>query len=343
MIYISTILITFFISVLSSILTKRAGLVDKPDGVRKIHVGDISLGGGISIYISLLVILFFYPNTFISLPSNFFYIYLISSLIFIFGIIDDYRSLSVSIRILLQIFSVSLVIYITGLYVDNLGNLFGTGDIILGKYIGIPLTIFMVVGVCNAFNMFDGMDGLITMVSIVSVTSVCILTLLLQKGVVLSLVPTLILFVFLLFNLGFFGKSLKMFLGDGGSLFLGFLLVWLLVILSQDDIAIFKPVVALWLVPLPIIDTLTTSIIRIIKGKNIMKPDRNHIHYLILDSGNSKWKTLIFLLSLSIICAIIAIFSVIHSIPEYYIFYAFIIFWLFYSILLIYSMRDKNK
>jgi UDP-GlcNAc:undecaprenyl-phosphate/decaprenyl-phosphate GlcNAc-1-phosphate transferase len=106
----------------------------------------------------------------------------------------------------------------------------------------------------------------------------------------------LALLAFLAFNLELpFFRGRKIFLGDGGSTFLGFLVLWLLVVASQKDIS-FRPITAVWLVGLPIVDMLTVFVRRAFAGKSPFSADRTHIHHLLMESGMSARQTLLVLL-----------------------------------------------
>ena len=138
----------------------------------------------------------------------------------------------------------------------------------------------------------------------------------------------------MIFNLGLLGRKWKFFLGDSGSLWLGFVIAWFLVLLSQGEEKLFTPVTALWLVLLPLIDSLSTFLSRIWNKKSILAGDRTHIHHLFLDSGLQKWKVLLIFTGISIISASLGVYLFIYSIKEYYIFYGFLTLWFFYFLLI---------
>ena len=137
-------------------------LVDLPDKSRKFHKRPTPLTGGIAIFISLLISGKIYIdlnelNDFIPLFSAI--IFIASFFIIIVFLIDDIKDIRPSYRLITQCVATYFVIYSTGIYLESFGNLFGFGDINIGVY-GIPVTIFCVVGVMNAFNMIDGINGL---------------------------------------------------------------------------------------------------------------------------------------------------------------------------------------
>ena len=153
-------LVIFFI--FTSHIAKKINLVDIGNEERKSHKGKIPLVGGIGLFISFLYGAFVFG-------VDSFYLFLIGSLmpIMFVGIIDSFHGISVApvYRIIAQIISSWLIIATTDIYVDNLGNLLGYSEINIGT-LGIPFTIFSVVGICNAFNMLDGKDGILGSVSL---------------------------------------------------------------------------------------------------------------------------------------------------------------------------------
>tara|TARA_Y100001970_G_scaffold250206_1_gene321717 strand:+ start:39680 stop:40711 length:1032 start_codon:yes stop_codon:yes gene_type:complete len=338
---ISSILV--IISCLFSIFTfKKLNIVDKPDGIRKIHKGEMPLGGGFTLFICSVLVYFFLFNS-NEVNPDLKSIFQVSLIVLILGLVDDIKPLLISVRLIIQILASWLVIIITDIYVKDLGDLFGLGNIYLGQ-LGIPLTIFMIVGMCNAFNMIDGMDGLVGFVALVASASLGIIAI--YNGISHKVFfPSIALSIFLFFNLGLLGKRWKMFLGDSGAYWVGFILAWYLVALSQQDIALIKASTALWFVLLPLIDALSTFLSRLYSKKQIFSGDRSHIHHMLLDSGLEKWKVLLIFLIISVFSGTFGVISVFYEIKEYYQFYGFLTLWFFYFLLVKfpYSRRSSRR
>jgi UDP-GlcNAc:undecaprenyl-phosphate GlcNAc-1-phosphate transferase len=285
------------------------GLVDKPNA-RKRHQGQVPLIGGISIFVAVLAAsLLWLPNT-LELRM-----YLIASAMMVFiGALDDKYDLRVRIRIVGQIIIASLMIYGVGGYISNLGDLFGLGDIELGP-IGIIFTYFAIIVVINAYNMVDGIDGLIGSLSLNTFTAIAVLFLMNgnQGYLTYPLILATATLPYLMFNLGYFKRySKKIFMGDAGSMFIGLSVIWLLTIGTQGDNASFRPVTALWICAIPLMDMLAIVMRRYRKGKSPFKPDRDHLHHILQRAGLSSRQTLI-VISLSS-----AIMSVIGVLGEYF-------------------------
>lgn len=268
----------------------EVGLVDKPCE-RKQHDGHIPLIGGISIFLAVLAAsLLWLPNT-LELRM-----YLIASAMMVFiGALDDKFDLRVRVRIVGQIIIASLMIYGVGGYIANLGNLFSLGDIHLGP-IGILFTYVAIIVVINAYNMIDGIDGLIGSLSINTFTSVALLFLMSGQTEYLSypLILATATLPYLMFNLGFFKKETKkIFMGDAGSMFVGLSVIWLLTMGTQGEQASFRPVTALWICAIPLMDMLAIVVRRYKNGKSPFKPDRDHLHHILQRAGLSARQTLV--------------------------------------------------
>ena len=339
-IYLLTISTTFALFFIFSIIFKKLRIVDRPDGIRKIHKGEIPLAGGVTLFFSGLVFYFFSPFY----PSQeLLTVFFVSIIILLLGLWDDIKPLPTSVRLIIQIFASWLVIILSDVYLVDLGDLFGFGNLYLGQ-LGIPLTIFMVVGVCNAFNMLDGMDGLVGFVILVC-SSALVLINYLNGGSELLFMSSIMCTIFLLFNLGLLGRKWKIFLGDSGSMWLGFLVAWYLIILSQGESKLVQPVTALWLIMLPLIDALSTFLSRLWNNKSMFLGDRTHIHFMLIDAGLKKWKVLLILLIISISSAGFGVFSNINLVSEPNQFYGFLTLWFFYFLLVKYPVvkNIENK
>ena len=289
------------------------GLVDKPNA-RKHHEGQIPLIGGISIFAAVLAAsLLWLPNT-LELRM-----YLIASAMMVFiGALDDKYDLKVRIRIIGQIIIASLMIYGVGGYISNLGNLFGLGNIELGP-LGIIFTYFAIIVVINAYNMVDGIDGLVGSLSLNTFTAIAILFLLNGNSGYLTypLILATATLPYLMFNLGYFKKyTKKIFMGDAGSMFIGLSVIWLLTIGTQGENASFRPVTALWICAIPLMDMLAIVMRRYRKGKSPFKPDRDHLHHILQRAGLSSRQTLLVISIASVVMSLIGVLGEYFQVPE---------------------------
>ena len=270
------ILVNIFFIYFFSSFAKKIGLVDFPDK-RKLHKGFIPLVGGITIYSSMFV---FYFLIDISMWQN---IIIFSSLILlIIGIIDDMKELGVLERFFFQILSCLIVIGF-GITIVDFDNLFKIN--ILTEELVILFTFLCVIGLTNAINFIDGIDGLAAGIILNALISILIFSYLDNNTQDLDFVFLLIfsLVIFLFSNLGILLP--KIFLGDSGSTALGFLLGFLLVYYTHPNIRNFHPVLTIWCVAIPTYDFMSVFIRRILKGINPFKPDRRHLHHLLISKG----------------------------------------------------------
>lgn len=302
--------IIIFFSALASLfiarkVARRVGLVDKPNA-RKHHNGHIPLVGGVSIYISIWVIYFLQPLWF---PDFYYYITSVSLLLFV-GVLDDRYDLPVTPRIVLQAF-VAIVMMFSGLHLASLGDIFLGYPIGLGV-LGYIITIFAVMCAINAFNMVDGIDGLLGALSCVSFASLGIAFSLHDKNelaqwcycLTIACVP------YILLNLGIpWGRKFKVFMGDAGSTLIGFTVIWLIILATQGASAILHPVTALWIIAVPLMDMIRVMISRVRRGDSPFKPDREHLHHILLKYGFTHSTALGVVLAMAISFSAVGIYA----------------------------------
>jgi UDP-GlcNAc:undecaprenyl-phosphate GlcNAc-1-phosphate transferase len=248
-------------------------------------------------------------------------------------ILDDLRGLDPKSRLFLQSLSVLGLILVSDIYIVSLGNLFGFGEINLGM-LGIPFTVFCIVGIMNAFNMIDGLNGLCASLCLVCFIAIIFM---INADTISSLFPLIIpvgaIVGFLMYNLGILGDQRTVFLGDNGSNALGFMCAWILVYFSSVEDSSFAPITALWLVAIPFIDALGVMASRAIKGIKPFRPGRDHIHHKLLASGLSQEAIYGILIGFSVFLAYVGItLNWYFPVNHYYSFYAFIILWACYNL-----------
>ena len=310
-------------------LAHQFGLVDQPS-VRKRHSGIVPLTGGVAIFMAVLVAS---VVTDVWMKNNPLF-FTASAFVVLLGMLDDRFDLSAKGRLLCQFGVAAIMAWSAQNYITSLGNIFGWGEVVLGLG-GYLFTLICVVGVINAFNMIDGIDGLAGGMSLV-----ILLTLtgfLFYTGNVTSIMEPLVIVAaivpFLAFNLSWKGfRGNKIFMGDSGSMFVGLTIVWLLVDHTQGESAAFRPITAVWLVGLPLMDMAAIMYRRARKGQSVLKPDRQHLHNIFMRAGLSSRKSLIAILLLGSCYCIVGILGELYQVPEA------VMFWSFIGLLVIYSM-----
>ena len=295
MLYLYTFLFTIFIIISFYYIAPYFKLIDFPDK-RKIHSGNIPLVGGISIYLTLLFIILF-----IDLDVKIITVILSSGILVIIGAIDDALEIGVLVRLISQLIA-GLIILATGLSIIDLGTYFNLEPVNLGIF-GFLLTIVCVMGLTNSINFIDGIDGLCSSIVIIALLSlICFISLgnntnIIDYSFLLLLIVSI--GVFIIFNIGIIPNK-KIFLGDAGSMLLGFLISWLLIYYSHPSHRYIHPSLVIWVVTLPVFDLLSVIIRRLLREINPIKSDRRHIHHILLDLGLNHKIVLTILICLSI-------------------------------------------
>lgn len=316
---------------MATYFAKKIRLLDLPDQ-RKQHIGAIPLTGGVVIFTgissSLLITQAHNPDLLVYLFC--------ASLILLLGMIDDIKNLPAHYRLWFQVLIALLMCISSGDYIEDLGNIAGLGDIHLGLF-GYIITMLAVIGAINAFNMLDGIDGLSGSVALTSFAGLAILLPSSSHSSVLSVLFIVALIPFLLVNLGIACKQ-KIFLGDAGSMLIGFSVVWLLIQGSQSDSNQnnFRAVTALWLIAIPLMDMTAIMIRRIRKGTSPFLADRDHLHHILLKLGLSPHQTLALIVSVSIIFIGIGLIGEYLQLPEQFMMSGFLAIFVLYYIAISY-------
>jgi UDP-GlcNAc:undecaprenyl-phosphate GlcNAc-1-phosphate transferase len=283
------------------------GLLDYPDK-RKRHAFATPLVGGLAIFVGMLAGWLWLGQRFMGPAQRFDDIVLASACVLVaLGALDDRYQLRVSVRVVVQVVAILTVIATTGTYVHSLGVLHGY-ELKLG-WLGIPFTVLAVMGLINAFNLMDGIDGLAGCLALVSTGAIALLMApdMPAPLTVIVLLLAAALYPFLMANLGLLGKKAKVFLGDSGSVVLGYVIAWTLIALSQSTPRHISPGLVLWCVALPVMDTLAVIYRRLKRGVSPFTPDRTHIHHLLMNAGLGPRRTLVYLVGFSIVLPFVGV------------------------------------
>lgn len=333
--FLLTVAILFLLVQIAS----RVGLVDYPGGHKK-HTKPTAVVGGVAIYLGFFLSVIFLNISLLDVSPM-----LVACLLLaMIGLLDDLFQFSSSTRFAAQIIACLVMIYWGGVQLFTLGDLLGNGSIVLGV-LAIPLTIFSTVGVINAFNMIDGMDGLSSSLMLVAFASLFWIAIGAGRSdqAELLVIVEMGVFAFFLFNarLGLRVKA-AVFLGDSGSMFLGFLLAWFLIKFTQTSDAIMAPVTALWIIAIPLSDTVGVMLRRIIGGCSPFAADRTHIHHLLQHAGFGVNQSLICLVLVALIMAGIGVFGDLNGIDSPILFSGFMLFFSVQFITTTYYVRKHR-
>jgi len=294
-------------------------LFDQPDSKRKVHSDPKPLVGGLGIVTGVLVtMLLFFPV--VKYISFMFSILLILGI----GVIDDRYDISFKFRFLAQIAATAITMnYFRGMQLNSFGDLFGFGAVETGLLV-IPVTIFCVIGVINALNMIDGLDGLAGSISLIAFSGFAFLAWLngMPSFTLLGLAFAGALAAFLKFN----WYPSKLFMGDAGSMTLGFVLAFFSIQVTQHPNGAVPPVAALLVLAVPVTDTIVVMTRRMMRKKSPFEPDRTHMHHMLLDMGFTHSGVTIIMGTISAFFTLCALFATMLHVPEYFMF-GFYVFW----------------
>ncbi|MEJ8566870.1 MraY family glycosyltransferase [Elongatibacter sediminis] len=308
-------------------LAQRVNLVDRPD-IRKVHDAATPLVGGAAIYVALVISTVLSPIQ-VGLSDPFYLAVLAGgALLLLTGLIDDWRGLSPLARFLVQIGACLLLIRFTGVRLDDFGPLFTDERLNLG-WCAIPITIFAAMGVINALNLCDGMDGLAGSIVCIAAAGMAMFSAIAGDTDMLWLLLLTMATVcgFLLLNARLpWNPVARIFLGDAGSLMLGFVLAWSFIRLGSGPERAFMPMTAVWLFAVPLLDTSTLIWMRWRSGRSAFAADQRHLHHAFLRAGFSMGETWIAITLLAVMLAGVGIVFEFSQVPAYLSFYGFMIF-----------------
>lgn len=325
-ILLSTLVLAGLFSWLALVLLRpvavRVRLLDMPDH-RKVHIGSVPLVGGLSAFSGL----FLAWMLVMPMDQGYSVFFFCSLMLVLIGAVDDARDLPAKFRLFAQVLLGILLVAGSGLHLDTFGDLLGFGQIQFGLLVGSLITVAAVIGATNAFNMMDGIDGLAGSMSLVALLSLAYLfnlqpgfelELALSLGIAVALIP------YLAANLQIFWFRQKIFMGDAGSIFIGFAIVWLLINGTQAEEPAMRPVTALWIIALPLMDMVAIMIRRARNGQSIMVPDREHLHHVFLRAGFSQTQALACIVFAATLLAMVGLVGELFLVPEWMMFAAFL-------------------
>ena len=310
-------------------VAEAAGLIDHPGG-RRLHARPIPLVGGLAIACGLLAALG-WRGGLAPAPAALAWAGLV---IVAGGVMDDRFELSARVKLLIQIVAASMLAEFGSVLLFHVGALFSPAVQGLGVALVVPFTILGVVGVMNAMNMIDGADGLaggITLGALFWFGAAAWIAGMADHASWVAVVAAAVA-AYLLFNAWPpLARNYKIFLGDAGSLLTGLLLAWLAIELSMAPFPALKPVTAVWILAVPICDSVSLMLRRILKRRSPFKPDREHFHHLLQDAGYTPGQAVALVLAISFAFGGLALLADRSGVPEYLMFYLSMMIFAAYS------------
>ena len=278
------LLCAFAVSFLMCPLVKsfayKIGAIDVPKDNRRMHKKPVPRLGGLAIFLGFIVSMLLFVKVDHQLQG----ILLGASIIVVLGVVDDMSPLRAYFKFCVQIFA-ALVAVFHGVVIQTLSNpnVFAESPYWDLGWLSIPITVLWIVGITNAVNLIDGLDGLACGVSTISAISMLVIALLVSESDVALVMAALVgaCLGFMPYN----KNPAKMFMGDTGSTFLGYILATISIQGLFKYYAIVSFAVPFLILGLPMFDTLFAIIRRLAHGQNPMAPDRGHIHHRLIDMG----------------------------------------------------------
>lgn len=292
MFYLTLVICLLASIVITPIVKKLAfkiGATDKPNQ-RKVHQKIMPRLGGLAIYLSFIIgFLILRPEDPYALP-----IILGSVIIIITGILDDMIELSAKIKLFGQMAAALVVVVWGGVHVEFINLPFG-GQVEFG-YLSIPLTIIWIVGVTNAINLIDGLDGLAAGVSSIALITIAGMAVIMGDGFVVAVASIVLASTlgFLIYNF----HPAKIFMGDTGALFLGYI-ISVLSLLGFKNVTLISFIVPVIILGVPISDTFFAIIRRIVNKKPLSAPDKSHLHHCLLRLGYTHRQTVLIIYAMA--------------------------------------------
>lgn len=297
MIVITTFLFVALIIPFIKKIAEHVGAMDIPDA-RKVHKKPMPRLGGLGIYLGFLLGYMFFGT-----PSALMNSILIGSFIIVItGVLDDIKPLKAGIKFIGQLIASSIVVFYGQLVMYEISAF----SITIGfGYFSQILTIFFILGCINCINLIDGLDGLASGISAIYFLTIGIIGTI-QGNTSLDFVLT---FVMLGSTLGFLLHNFypaKIFMGDSGSMFLGFI-ISIIALLGFKNVTMTSLIIPLLVLAIPILDTLFAIVRRLLKGESISTPDKFHIHHQLLKRNLSQRSTVLIIYTIDLLFALASI------------------------------------
>lgn len=301
-IVIVTLLTSLILVPIVKKVATHVGAMDIPNE-RKIHKVPMPRLGGLAIYLSFLLGYMLYGEVSTQMLS----ILIGGFLLILVGFIDDIKSVPARYKLIVQVIAAAIVVLYGNLSFSEV-SLFGF-KMYFNEFFGALTSIVFIVAITNAINLIDGLDGLAAGISSIYFLTIAIIAFILNRigglDVIISLIMLGATLGFLIHNF----PPAKIFMGDSGSLFLGFM-ISIIALLGYKVTTFTSLIVPIVILAIPIIDTVFAIIRRLLKGQNIGVADKEHFHHQLLKMRYSPTKSILIIYAIDIAFAAVSIFYV---------------------------------
>ena len=285
---IISVVLALFVSPLSIKLAKKIGVIDTPKDARRVHKEPIPRFGGLAIFVGSMAAMLIPAG----MNQNIKAAMIGGALMYFLGIWDDISDLKPAVKFVGQI-AVASIVYALGVRITFISNYFGSNvtgpnaNVMLSSGVAYLITVFWIVGITNAVNLMDGLDGLAA--GSVAIMALCLAYIAYIHGARLGSMPVCIALVAVAGGcLGFLPYNFspaKTFMGDGGALYLGYMIAVLSIISPLKRATIVGVLVPILTLTVPIFDTLFAMLRRTLRHESIMSADKGHLHHHLMAAG----------------------------------------------------------
>ncbi len=302
--FIIAVFVAYGVTPLMIRLAKLIGAMDVPGDDRRVHKTPTPRLGGPAIFIGFMAALFYKYGLKPELSG----ILTGASIIMVLGLFDDIRPLSAKFKLVVQFIAAAIVMH-SGIRITSVANplyfLFPESPYIIFGNWSYLLTLIWIVGVTNAINLVDGLDGLAAGISAISSITLMVAAVSTEQTVAAFMAAILAASTlgFLPYNF----NPAKIFMGDAGALFLGFMLSVISVMGALKGAAALSILIPIFAIGLPIFDTFFAMLRRTLSGKSMIEADKGHLHHKLLDAGMSQKQAVLTLYSISAILGFSAV------------------------------------
>lgn len=334
----TTFLISFLLMFVNKKLSTHLGAIDIPNEKRRIHKLPTPRMGALSIFLAFLIgyMIFGVPSVKMNaiLIGSFFLV--------IIGMFDDIKPIPNRYKLIAQIIAALIAVFYGGFLLSKIDAF---GLVINFGWTAYPITLFFIVGAINCINFIDGIDGLAGGLCAIYFLTVGIVATALGR---FSGLDVLLCFITLGATLGYLKHNFhpaKIFMGDGGSMFLGYIIA-IVALIGYKNVTFSSFLIPLTLLAIPIFDTLLAIIRRLIKGSGVMVPDKRHLHYQLYKRNNSETKTVLIIYAIDLLFAAVTVFYALGNnrlaIIIYLVLFAILVFIIFNTSILISDVRKRR-
>lgn len=296
--------LAFAASPLAIKIAPKIGALDIPKDARRMHTKAMPRFGGMAIYLGTMISLIIFGSQ----NEKIIPVIIGGTLIYLLGVVDDLKNLSAKLKFSAQLL-VAVLMYVMGLRIKFITNYFGEGALHFGTVVCFVVTVLWIVGITNTINLIDGLDGLAAGTAAVASLSIAYVAYIHgdEYGMMIVCLAMLCLaggcIGFLPYN--FFPA--KIFMGDGGSLFLGFMMAALSVVGPLKRSTLIAVVVPVLVLGIPIFDTFFAILRRVVNKRPIMEADKGHLHHRLMALGYGQRRAVLMLYGISAIMGMAAV------------------------------------